>query len=90
MGGKEKWEMGEGVQEEEKWRWYLPTLTACDRVSYYILDGFLWVVSYMIMCTCIILIVNVPPEQVKMDQCMLGKEDKQVKQHYVTSSQKLN
>ena len=33
--------MGEGVQEEEKWGWYLPTLTVCDRVSYYILHGFL-------------------------------------------------
>ena len=37
MGGKDKWEMGEGVQEEEKWGWYLPTLMACDRVSCYIL-----------------------------------------------------
>ena len=42
MGGKDKLEMGEGVQEE-KWGWYLPTLTACDRVSYYILHGCLWV-----------------------------------------------
>ena len=33
MGGKEKWKMGEGVQEEKKWGWYLPTLTACDSVS---------------------------------------------------------
>ena len=44
----------------------------------------------MTMCTCITLIVNLPPEQEKIDQFMLGKEDKQVKQHYyVTSSQKL-
>ena len=33
MGGKEKWEMGEGKEEEEKWGWQFPTLTACDRVS---------------------------------------------------------
>ena len=62
MGGKEKWEMEEEVQEEEKWGWYLPTLTACDRVSYYTLHGCLWVVRYMTMCTCIILIVNLPTE----------------------------
>ena len=42
----------------------------------------------MTMCTCIILIVNLPSEKVKMDQCMLGKEDKQVKEYYATSSQK--
>ena len=33
----------------------------------------------MTMCTCIILIVNLPAEWEKMDQFMLGKEDKQVK-----------
>ena len=62
MGGKENWEMGEGEREEKKYGWYLPTLTACDRVSYYILHGCLCVVRYMTMCTCIILIVNLPAE----------------------------
>ena len=42
--------------------WYLPTLTACDRVSHYILHGCQWVVTYMTMCTCVILIVNLPTE----------------------------
>ena len=45
----------------------------------------------MTMCTCIILIVNLPAEYVGIDQFMLGREDKQVKQHYdVTFSQKLD
>ena len=35
----------------------------------------------MTMCTCIILIVNLPSEQEGMDQFHEGKEDKQVKQH---------
>ena len=60
MGGKEKWEMGEG--EIRKDGSFLRTLTGCDRVSYYILHGCLWVVRYMTMCTCIILIVNLPTE----------------------------
>ena len=33
-----------------------------DRVSYYISHGCLCVVRYMTMCTCIILIVNLPAE----------------------------
>ena len=41
---------------------FLLTLTACDRVSFYILHGFLWVVRYMTTCTCITLIVNLPTE----------------------------
>ena len=81
--------MREGVQQEKKWGWYLPTLMACDRVSCYILHGCLWVVMYMTMCTSIILIVNLPTEWEKIDQFMLGKEDKHVKYHYVASSQKL-
>ena len=45
----------------------------------------------MTMCTCIILIVNLPAEYEGIDQLMLGREDKQVKQHdYVTFSQKLD
>ena len=89
MGGKEKWEVGEG-KKEKKWGWYRSTMMAYERVSYYILHGCLWVVSYMTMYSCIILIVNLQTEQVKMDQFMSGKEDKQVKQYYyVTSSQKL-
>ena len=31
-------------------------------LNYYILHGCLWVVRYMRMCTCIILIVNLPAE----------------------------
>ena len=34
MGGKEKWGVGEGEQEEEKWEMYQPIWTTCDRVSY--------------------------------------------------------
>ena len=54
---------------------------------------FLTVFAYewycMTMCTCMILILNLPPEQEGIDQFMLGREDKQLKQHfYVTSSQK--
>ena len=46
---------------------------------------------YMTMCTCIILMFNLPPEYVGIDQFMLGREDKQVKHHYyVTFSQKLD
>ena len=45
----------------------------------------------MTLCTCIILIVNLPTEYERIDQFMLGREDKQVKQHYhVTFSQKLD
>ena len=53
----------------------------------------------MTMCTCIILIVNLPTELgvngpvhvlIKVMDQFMGKEDKQVKQHYyVTSYQKL-
>ena len=44
----------------------------------------------MTMCTCIILTVNLPPEYEGIEQFMLGREDKQVKQnYYVTFSQKL-
>ena len=32
MGGKEKWDMGEGGQEgEEKWGKFRPTWTACNK-----------------------------------------------------------
>ena len=34
MGGKEKWEMGEGESEEEKQESVPPTWMVCDRVSY--------------------------------------------------------
>ena len=54
--------MGEGEPEEKKWGWYLPTLMACDRVSHYTLHGCLCVARYMAVCTCITLIVNLPPE----------------------------
>ena len=42
------------------------------------------------MCTCIVLTVNIPPENEEIDQFMLGREDKHVKQHYVTFSQKFD
>ena len=44
----------------------------------------------MTMCTCIILIVNLPPELEGIDQFMLGREYKQVKHYYVTFSQNLD
>ena len=44
----------------------------------------------MTMCMCIILIVNLPPELERIDQFMLGREDKQVKHHYYVTSQKLD
>ena len=63
MGGKGKWGWEKGNKKRRNGDGtYLPTLTACDRVSYYILHGCLWVVTYMTMCTCIILIVNLPTE----------------------------
>ena len=44
----------------------------------------------MTMCTCIVLTVNLPTEYEGIEQFMLGREDKQVKQHYyVTFPQKL-
>ena len=36
----------------------------------------------MAMCTCIILIVNLPTEYERIHHFILGREDKQMKQHY--------
>ena len=89
VGQGRETEVGDGRRgiRRGEWGWYLPTLTACDRVSYYILHCCLWVVRYMTMCTCIILIVNLQTENGPVH---VGKEHEQMKQHYnVTSSQKL-
>ena len=48
------------------------------------LDGqhvteFLTMFACMTMCTCIVLTVNLQTEYEKIDQFMLGREDKQVK-----------
>ena len=60
--GRER-EVGDGRREIRRGEMgMVPTLTACDRVTHYILHGCLWVVRYMTMCTCIILIVNLPAE----------------------------
>ena len=39
----------------------------------------------MTMCTCIILIVNVPPEKEGIDQFMWGREDKEVNNYHCLS-----
>ena len=45
----------------------------------------------MTMCTCIVQTVNLLAEYEEIDQFMLGREDKQGKQHYyITFSQKLD
>ena len=47
--GRER-EVGDGRRKIRRgWGWYLPTLTACDTVSCYILHGYVWVVRYMTM-----------------------------------------
>ena len=84
MGGNEKWgewKRGKRRGEQGKYRQHVTEFLTTFANAWYC----------MTMCTCIILIVNLPPEYEGIDQFILGREDTQVKQHYyVTFSQKLH
>ena len=79
MGGKEKWgNRRTGIRRGERGN-YLDGQHVTEFLTMFTYE---WYCTAM--CTCIILIVNLPPEKEGIDQFMWGRKDKQVKQHYVT------